>query len=314
MSAIDIFTLLCTHVFFWMSLGFIIARREWISPSRLQWFMKKVVINILFPILMLEKILQNLVLSDLKSLFLLSGGAIFMIFFSWGITGLWVKKVCSGDEMVRSVWFCNSFHNYGFIAYPLISHLLGDKALALIFLFTFTTEALIWSFGIVILTKKQSGTKWKEILNVPFLTIIMAVSIALSGGAKPLPPVFFQGLHYPGLLAIPLALICVGGVFYFSMKEIRWNQLPLRALLFSLMSRTVVLPLLWIAISLYILPQSTAGLLLCIEAIMPASVGIVVIISIYGGDQKFAAIFSFLSNLVAIITIPIYLGIFWPLL
>ena len=69
------------------------------------------------------------------------------------------------------------------------------------------------------------------------------------------------------------------------------------------------LPLFWIGATALMVPLSIARNIFFIQAAMPCSVVAVAMISIYGGDRRFAVLFGLLTILLSVITIPLYLGL-----
>ena len=308
MTSLEILKLLTTDVFSWMLLGVVLTWVGIFTQKRIQFFLKKVVINFLFPCLILEKILLNLVLVDIPNIALLFGGALIMFLGSCFISSFWVPHTVKDPPTVNSMMLCNTFHNYGFMVFPICLSLLGEKGLALTLIYSFTGDALLWSLGIYLVQRKPGiRVSGKGIITPPAIAVCLSVFLALAEAPKFIPSQIFSILHYPALLTIPMALIASGGIFFISLSSINKKDLPIKEISLSLISRMIFLPILWLfCISLF-LPESMAKSILSIEAIMPASVVIVALVTIYGGNQKFAVLFSLITNMIAIITIPLYL-------
>jgi predicted permease len=310
MTSWEILKVLTTDILSWMVLGIVLAWLKLLPKERIQFLHRKVVINVLFPCLILEKILKNLELSDGYNMALLFGGALVMFFGSFALSYLWVPKVARDRPMENSMLLCNTFQNYGFMVFPLALHFFGEKGLALSLIFTLTYDALLWSAGIYMLIRKPgAAVNWREIMNPPAVTVCIAVILALTGFPKIIPAQVYTVLHLPAMFTIPLALIGSGGIFFHSLTGIKWQDIPVREIASSLVSRMLFLPLFWMGIIAFMVPDSMARSILHIEAVMPAAVVPVVLVAIYGGNQRYAVLFILLTHIISIITVPLYLSL-----
>ncbi|MFC1585918.1 AEC family transporter [Fibrobacterota bacterium] len=309
MTSWQILKILTVDIFSWMALGMVLARLGFFSIQHIQFVLRKVVINMLFPCLILEKILINLNISDTLNMAMLFAGALVMFLGSCCISFLWVPRIAGNRESENTMLLCNTFQNYGFMVFPLALNLLGEKGLALALIYSLTGDALLWSLGIYLLQRMPGAKiKWKEIITPPAVTVLVSVVLALAGVPGHIPGQIFTLLHYPALLTVPLAIICSGGIFFHTLKGMGKRDFPVKEISFSLTSRMLVLPLLWIGVISMLVPQSLAKSILYIEAVMPASVVITALVAIYGGDRKYAVLFSLLTVLLSILTVPLYLS------
>jgi predicted permease len=233
-----------------------------------------------------------------------------MFFGSSALTYLWVSKVARDRPTENAMLLCNTFQNYGFMVFPLALHFFGEKGLALSLIFTLTYDGLLWSAGIYMLIRKPGAAiNWREIITPPAVTVCIAVILALIGLPRIIPAQVYTVLHFPAMFTIPLALIGSGGIFFHSLIGIKWQDIPVREVASSLVSRMLFLPLFWMGIIAFMVPDSMARSILYIEAVMPAAVVPVVLVAIYGGNQRYSVIFVILTHLAAVLTIPVYLSI-----
>ncbi len=305
--ALNVFQLLIIHVFSWLCLGmalnfFTILPAAWFRAG-----LRYVVLYFLVPCFMFEKILNQMDYSDSINVLYLSAAAVIMVLGACLITWAQLRWLTRQKGMHGSILLCGSFNNYGFIVYPLVLNMFGEKALALTFSFTLPTDALLWSLGIYLLqNNKKDGVKWREVFSPPFIVFMISLGLAFGGARSHMPDVIFSILKFPGYLTIPTALICIGGLFYESFRGSSARVHCAGEVLRTLLTRTVILPLIWVVIIGLFIHHSPVREILLIEAIMPASMGTVALISIYGGHQVFGVIYSSLSNIISIITIPLY--------
>jgi predicted permease len=187
--------------------------------------------------------------------------------------------------------------------------LLGDKALALALVYTLTGDALLWSFGIYILQRvPNSKIRWREVISPPAIAVVLSVLLAFAGLPRHLPEGFFTCLHYPALLTVPLGLFCAGGVYFHALRQVQLKDLPFRQIGYSTISRIIFLPCFWICIVLLTVPVSVARKIFFIEAVMPTSVVTVALVAIYGGNHRFAVLYAVLTNIISIVSVPLYMS------
>jgi predicted permease len=313
MSSLEIFLLLLTDVFLWMFVGCILANLPNWKEQWTHWILKRVGIGVLLPIVMAGKVLTHLGSEHIQKASWMVLGAVFMLTISWALTKGWVTLFFPHSNIKRALIFTNSFHNYGFMAYPIVYALWGEEALALIFFYACTCDALIWSIGILLIREKRKGLPWKKLLTPPFVALLIATPIALLWG--PFNPSSWveQSLHYGREVTFPLLLICTGYFLYRALKGIRLHHVWNRELFVSLTFRHLVAPFFWIGFVYLIVEDVLSSKLLSIEAIMPASIGTIALVTLYGSSSnkevecRFAGMYALLSNLLATITIPLFL-------
>jgi len=199
-----------------------------------------------------------------------------------------------------------SFHNYGFIIFPLALSMFGAKAMSYAFAFAVTCDALFWSYGVYLInSEKFSEVPIKEVISPPFLAVLFSITLVATGVSPNVPVFLLDILYYPAKIAIPVALICIGGVFYYSFSGIKKENLHLRELGINYGFRHLIFPVIWVLLASMLPVSELTKKIFYLEAIMPASVGIVVMVALYEGDEKFTVFFSTTSNLFAVATIPV---------
>ncbi|MBF0431594.1 MAG: AEC family transporter [Fibrobacteria bacterium] len=314
MTSFEIFKIILLNIFSYMALGFLAAWLGIFSQPRIQFVMRKVVINFLFPCLVADKILKNLEITDFTNAIILFIGALVMFIGNWLIVRLWIPRVAQDRITENTMLHCNTFHNYGFMVFPLVIAFLGDKALALTLIYTLTGDGLLWSFGIYLLQRDpNSKVKWKEIITPPAIAVVVSVFLAFTGLSQFIPREIFFLSYYPALIAVPVALVGAGGIFYHAFSGIKLERLPIKELAYSLLSRMILLPLFWSVVIYFCIPVYPARQILFFEAIMPASVVMVALVAIYHGNKQYAVVFSLATILFSIVTIPFYLGLIMSL-
>lgn len=331
LSTPDLALLLVKKVFLFMAIGAVLARLGLYTPRVTSFVLRNLVVRLLLPLLIFEKVVGGLTVNDASGMALCFSGALAMIFGASGVAQITRRLIpvrpsselnapavipAGGgspagplERARRSFALVNSFHNYGFIVYPLVLELYGAPGLSLAFVFALTCDALFWSYGVALIDN-SARIRWAEILNPPFVTMLVSVSLAFLGLKGRLPANVLESLGQIGVITIPLALSTVGGAFYYSLQSVRGRSFDVRSISVSLALRALVLPVLFVTPVLLFLGPSLARNVLVVEAVMPASIGVVILSALYDGDHAFIVTVSGLSNVLAVVTIPLYLSWF----
>lgn len=315
LGPLELLILLLRDLFSYLVLGALILHFRIIKASFVAWFMKKVVVNVFFPLLIFQNTLLNLTQEQIQSSYsmvLLACAFIFLSFFLMLLFSRLTTYTINKNSFILS----GTFHNYGFTVIPLVSNLLGEKALPLAFTFILSCEALFWSLGTFILAKNKGRISIKQILSAPFVTLVISFLWVYLGYHGIVPNSFLKLLSYPTKLTIPLALTCIGGIFYASIvleageqkKTIKESLREyLKPVIAVLSFRHLFMPGLLILLISFLSLNKEQSTISQIEAVMPASVGIVFLANLYGGSVRYLAIYSTLSNLISIISIVVWL-------
>ena len=315
LGPLELLILLLRDLFSYLVLGALILHFRVIKASFVAWFMKKVVVNVFFPLLIFQNALLNLTQEQIQSSYSMVLLAFVFIFLSFFLM-LFFSRLTTYTINKNSFILSGTFHNYGFTVIPLVSNLLGEKALPLAFTFILSCEALFWSLGTFILAKNKGRISIKQIVSAPFVTLVISFLWVYLGYHSIIPSSFLKLLSYPTKLTIPLALTCIGGIFYASIvleageqkKTIKESLREyLKPVIVVLGFRHLFMPGLLILLISFLSLNKEQSTISQIEAVMPASVGIVFLANLYGGSVRYLAIYSTLSNLISIISIVLWL-------
>ena len=305
----DIIQLFVLKILSFIFLGYLIAYLKFLTLETFRKILNYGVVYFLLPILILEKVCLYIKKEDLWTSMGMSLSAFVMIFSNWGWISFWTKRKIKDKSLHNTIILGNTFHNYGFLVFPFTLQLMGDRGLALLFPFVLTCDALIWSFGVLILKEKKSDRNFLKILPPPAIIFLLSSILVYLNLTPLIPGEILKTAGLLGKATIPTALVCIGGIVYFSMKDINFRKIPLGPLLFSLTNRTFFLPLFWLSLFFWLLPNIMTRNILAIEAIMPVSVTTIALVGLYGGNREFISALSLLSNIMGIVTVPLYWGL-----
>ncbi len=309
MTSWEIITTLCLNVFSWMLLGFFSVSFFSIPVKTLRVMLKRGYIGFLLPLLIGRNILIHINWDDLHSLLYLALGAFIMVTVSTAISFFTAKLKKLPQPQIKTFVLMTGFHNYALMAFPIIQSLFPPKYLALLFFFTFICDALFWSLGVFILQKPSiKNIPWKEIFNPPFSAILICLPLTLFLPYD-LPSWAITATHIPAMITLPFGLFCFGAILQPALKGLHWKDMTGPSMFYSYLLRSLILPILWVAVIAFFLNPGTVSKILLVEAVMPASIGTIALVTLYGGDSKLISLYCMSSNLFSAITLPIYIWI-----
>lgn len=256
--------------------------------------------KVTFPSLIIASMLQTFS----KELFLNSVGILiisvlihlFLIF----IASIWAKATNMPFEQIAVLRFMIIFGNTTFMGYPVINAVYGKLGLFYATAFNLVTILLLFSYGIIMLSKKGSGSILKKLCNPGFIAVI--IGYILFFAQIELPYVIIRTLQWVGDITIPLALLIVGN----SLANIPVKDLFTEKQLWYLsFERLIAVPIiLLIILKLLHLNVYLVGIPLIMTA-TPAALLVGIFARAYGCDGNYGDRGVALTHILSIITIPL---------
>ena len=199
--------------------------------------------------------------------------------------------------------FAFIFNNAGFLGYPLVYALFGEKLLMAYCGFSMVFNGLLFSYGVFLFEKKFSRAILRKILLNPN---ILAVAFGFFLFAIPvdfeIPSVIENFLKYIGGLMTPLSLFCIG--YLLSKSKLGWIWRKKR-LFITCALQLILGPLLALAVvTLLGLPQNVKVMLVLLQS-LPTATTLGLFSEKYGGDTAEASEIVMVSTLMSILTLPI---------
>ena len=311
-------------IFLLMSAGWVLRRRKLVDDVftlRLSF----VLINVFYPCLLLNAILSRFTLETLLANWPMPVG-LFLIKLTGWLIGAGYLKFFGGrmspsaaangdvrpplDATRRTFHFVCSVNNYSFLPIMLAKPLWGDDAVALIAFGVLGAEIFVWTLGI----RTLSGhTDLRHLLSTPMVALFIAFSLLLLHYLLPfeaLPEPFIASgnmllstCRMAGEATIPVsAFICgarIGGI------NIHHNLTP-PAWIFTAL-RLALIPAVCVAIIWFLPLDGLVRTVLMLIAVQPAAMASVSMSEVYRGDPDFAATAVFLSHILCLATIPLWM-------
>ncbi len=280
--------------------GAVFVHRRWF-PEEALGALARLVIDLTLPALILARFLQSFSVEALRTHaliplfpFLLAGIAL-IAFLPWW---LWEDV----RRFSREVLALTLFQNAGYLPLTLAVALFPpERAEAFqvaVFFFIFTASPFLWSVGVMLLSGKREFP-----LTPPFVAVVLGVAMNLLGIR--LPDWLGLPLEAFGEATIPLGMFLVGGYLAGMAGGIAREEVP--ALLAVAFSKALIIPLLTLGLLRVLAFPSPARELLWMEALMPSAVNTVVIAARYGGNVQLTARGVFLTHLLSLVVIPVFL-------
>ena len=190
--------------------------------------------------------------------------------------------------------------NTAFMGYPVIQALLGSDGIFYASVFNIAHNLVTFSYAIHLLQCDHTA-QWRTLFNnICLLASIVGLILFIS--PMKLPSVIYQALDWVGQITIPLCLICMGA-------NLSWTSFQRAIQSCSVwvisLTRLCVFPLLMIPI-LYLLHCRDVTLIIpSILFATPAALTAGAFAQQYGCDADFASNVVVLSNVLAMVTIPL---------
>jgi len=307
--------------------GVFVRRIGWMNASADR-TMIQLTVRLLFPCLVIDRLTGADWLHDASDLLVPStvGFALTAIGFmvAWIVATLFAKPLALDTANKRRTFvLCAGMFNYGYIPIPLVGELFADDPTMMptLLIHNVGVDIAMWTLGIVIISGGFSRQTWKGIFNPVVISIIVALVLKIIEPifiAQPIPgmhAVLAPGARVIQLLgecAIPMSLLLTGA----TIADV-WQDADLHKALGTsvggVVVRLMILPLIFLGLA-YVSPVSDAlAKVMVIQAAMPAAIFPIVLAKHYGGDAPTAVRVVIVTQIIGVITIPMWLAIGLPL-
>ena len=294
-------------VFCLAATGTVLRKVEWLTEEADASLMR-VVVNVLTPALILDKVLGNSALHRPENLLLppLLGffGVLMGVWVAWQFRRLAAPK---SETVQRTFASATGIQNYGYVPLPLILQLFPGDAAGVLFVHNLGVDVAMWTVCLIALGH-GGAREWRKLFNPPIVSIVAALALNAAGANEWLPKFIRTTLHMLGECCFPLALVLIGATMADSFRELR-KELDLRAGAWSSFLRLGLIPALMLLVAHFIPASRELKQVLVVEAAMPAAVFPIVLARHYGGDPATAIRIVLITSLLGFLTIPFWLGI-----
>lgn len=273
----------------------------------------KLVINILFPCLVIHSVVGNAALRQPGNVILppLVGFLTVLIGIAAGFYGGRLLGLRHGSGL-RTFAFAVGIFNYGYIPIPIIERLFPPETLGVLFVHNLGCEMAVWTVGVIVVAGASWRDGWRRAINAPTIAIIVAVTLNSLGLARFVPPAVLEGCRLLGVSAVPLGLVVVGATMFDFLREPRALASG-RVLGAAVMLRLAALPWVFLVAAKWLPLPLELKQVMVVEAGMPAGMVPLLIARHYGGQPLTAAQVILGTTVVGLFVIPwwIRFGLTW---
>jgi predicted permease len=212
----------------------------------------------------------------------------------------------------RTFAFTTGIQNYSYFPLPLIFTLFGRETTGVLFGYAVGVDLCLWTIGLMMLTGKGGWAGIRQAFNLPVVVIILALVLNLLGAGAWIPQWVDKTWGMLGACAVPFALLLTGASFADSSAPRQfWRGKSVMAA--SALVRVGIMPLLILAVGLFLPVGDDLQKVLIVQAAMPAAVAPMAIARHYGGDATVGLQVVLSSTVISLATIPLWLqlGLSW---
>ena len=292
-------------------------RRAEVLGSQMDAGLTKLVIHVLYPALILDKILRAELLRDPRVVGWAIGVGFTIIVIGLGVAlavgrAIGLRKGTGG----RSFAVTAGIQNYGYVAIPLLMVFFPENSttvLGLLFTHSLGVELGVWTLGMVILRGKPFRS-FRELLSGPIVAVVVGLVLVFARvdllvADSPLAAFFFDMLmnllHWVGMAAFPVGLLLIGTVIHDLVGKERYS---IRVGVGSLVVRMVVMPLIILSLARFLPLVTEFKQVLLVQAAMPSAVTPIVYARHYGANPAAAVHVVLTTSVAAIFSIPLVIS------
>ena len=299
------------EILFIIGIGFILAKKGWFAADTSA-LLTKLVMKIALPLYMLCQLEKDFTHDSLLQIapdLLLPFSSILLAY----VVGRIAVKLFHIRQDRQGVFMtCFFIANTIFIGLPVNLALFGTQSVPSVMLYYMANTTMFWTLGVYHIVNDSTGGEksmplfslktLKKVLSPPLLGFLIGLAFILVN--MKLPDFLLVSFQYVGNLATPLSLMVIGiEMSSISLASVHWD----RDLVGALCGRFILCPLCVLALLPVISVTPMSAQVFTMQASMPAMTQMTVVAKSVGADVKYATQVSFLSVVLGLIVIPLYM-------
>ncbi len=298
------------QIFLLAAVGFFLTKRRFLSSRGLD-DLSRLVMDLALPVLIFCQLIRDFSFSLYPNWWVFPLISIAITLLGLLVGFLFLGFIKGGQEKLQFLSLV-SFQNSGYLPLALVAALLSPEKVGemfiYLFLFLMGFNLVMFSLGVHILNfHKERKLKIQSLFSMPVVATIFSLVLVYLGWSKFFPQVIIKPLRIFGDTTLPLAMLVVGG----NLAQINLSDIDRKAVSILILAKMIILPLIGIAlINIFKIPE-LIGLLIIIQLSMPSAVTLSVILRGYRKDDVLASQGIFITHLAGIITIPIFLILYF---
>ncbi len=176
-----------------------------------------------------------------------------------------------------------------------------------IVLYIIGANLLVWSLGVWLLLQGQTTRlDLKKIVSPPLLATILTMILIGLGAQHHVPQIVLKPVEMLGNCALTFAMFTVGG----GLANIKFRNIEIGPMAIVVLTKMILFPLLALGGVIVFKVNSLIGFLIVLEAAVPSAVTLSLIKRYYNLEEDFVSEGVFVTHLVSIITIPLFLTVY----
>ena len=194
------------------------------------------------------------------------------------------------------------------IAFFLFPPDVREKFLVYIFLYLLGFNIIMWAVGsFFIFKRREDKFRFKEILTPPIIGTVIALLLVYTNIARFIPALIMDPVKMLGEMSFVLSMVVLG--CWLAKVELRGLSESLLLIGEASVLKLIILPLLFLAGVVNFKIFSLLGVFIVLEAAMPSAASLPIVVNLRGGNSEFVSQGVFLTHLIGMLTIPLWLGI-----
>jgi hypothetical protein len=265
------------------------------------------VLNVTLPAFLITSMNMEFSPSVLKSsaIFIVISLSVYVFGILMVKPATWLLKV---DGKAMDVYeYIILFSNFGYMGYPVIDLIYGSQGVFYAAIYNLPFSFLVWTHGVHVLKRHtdSAGIHSKRFhINASLVAIVTGFILFLLSVDLPAP--IFDALALVGSMTTPLSMMFIG--FILADSDFKQLTMDWKVYAFSVL-RLLIMP---VCVYLVLTTMGFEGLLLGVPVVisaMPAAANSAVIAAQYGSDYQLASRAIFISTLLSIATIPLFVAL-----
>ncbi|HTI68502.1 MAG TPA: AEC family transporter [Candidatus Limnocylindria bacterium] len=293
-------------VFILAGVGVILRKVEWLTQEADESLIR-VVVNVLTPCLIFDRVLNNDALKRPENLLVPPVMGFLGIAVGIGLCWVFRRRIgLKSDAEQRTFALVAGLQNYGYVPFPLILQLFPEETTGVLFVHNLGVDIAMWSLGLITLGHVGGFKAWRRLLNAPILSILTALALNGVRAQEVMPHSLLTSISMLGKCAFPLGLVLSGATMADQSREFRSSQ-TIRVVAWASLLRLGLIPVVLLAMAKWLPVSIELRRVLAIEAAMPAAVFPVVMARQYGGHPATAVRIVIGTSFVGLVTIPLWI-------
>jgi hypothetical protein len=302
--------LVIAKLFLLMGIGYVLRLKKLVDDDFID-TLSLLIVRVVFPALIISRTIRNFSFTEYANWWFFPVSALIFIFLGLAVSSL-LYKALELRQSPREFRCACAFQNCGYLPLNMIlfsfTGAVAERFFIYIFLYILGFNILMWSLVPLYLEGRlRSNFRMKVFLNPPVVaTAVSLLWVALLGKGT-LPGVISEPLTQLGNSSFPLVMLTLGAYLcrYRAFRPERAKDL-----FTGVAVRLLIIPAIVLVFLYFTGLSPDKKFFLFLQSMMPTAVSLVVIGAYSGADNRFMSGMIFYTHMIALVTVPVWLGIF----